>query len=172
MAFRSVACGRDSETAAGRRLSLGIALASRAIRRFVSERGPRHSVVAGGSESQRPALGEGHLEKLSTWFGALARSVRDRTLGWLRSPSTWRWPPLSLLVLVTALCAVLGVACVGAPPAPCHSVVERSACCRTRWPGEPSSRRAALRELLRLPACYPQIGFYHGIASGKLHRRG
>ena len=157
--------------------ALGIALASAGFAPlFVSEaRVHSHFPVSqAGSESQRQRWEKGHLENIIDLVpGALARSLRDRNLGLAALAIDMAVPPLSLLVLVTALCAVLGgVACVlGAPPA---ALAISSLSVLLVVLGTALAWRAVgrdvlpLRELLRLPLhAIRKLGFYHGIASGK-----
>jgi len=136
-------------------------------------------VSQAGSESQRQRWEKGHLENIIDLVpGALARSLRDRNLGLAALAIDMAVPPLSLLVLVTALCAVLGgVACVlGAPPAalaiPSLSVLLVVLGTALAWRAV-GRDVLPLRELLRLPLhAIRKLGFYHGIASGRLHRPG
>jgi hypothetical protein len=157
--------------------ALGIALASAGHPPlFVSEaRVHSHFPVSQvGSESQRQRWEKGHLENIVELVpGALARSLCDRNLGLAALAIDMAVPPLSLLVLVTALCAVLGgVACVlGASPA-ALAIPSLSALLVVF--GTALAWRAVgrdvlpLRELLRLPLhAIRKLGFYHGIASGK-----
>src|SRR5882724_7003273 len=125
MAFPfSLLVGRDlGNSRLAEDCALGIALASAGYPPlFVSEaRVHSHFPVSqAGSESQRQRWEKGHLENIIDLVpGALARSLRDRNLGLAALAIDMAVPPLSLLVLVTALCAILGgVACMlGAPPA-------------------------------------------------------
>ena len=179
MAFPfSLLVGRDlGNSRLAEDCALGIALASAGYPPlFVSEaRVHSHFPVSqAGSESQRERWEKGHLENIIDLVpGALARSLRDRNLGLAALAIDMAVPPLSLLVLVTALCAVLGgVACVlGAPPA-ALAIPSLSALLVVL--GTALAWRAVgrdvlpLRELLRLPLhAIRKLGFYHGIASGK-----
>jgi cellulose synthase/poly-beta-1,6-N-acetylglucosamine synthase-like glycosyltransferase len=157
--------------------ALGIALASAGYPPlFVSEaRVHSHFPVSqAGSESQRQRWERGHLENIIDLVpGALAKSLRDRNLGLAALAIDMAVPPLSLLVLVTALCAVLGgVACVlGAPLAalaiPSLSVLLVVLGTALAWRAV-GRDVLPLRELLRLPLhAIRKLGFYHGIASGK-----
>ena len=157
--------------------ALGIALASAGHPPlFVSEaRVHSHFPVSqAGSESQRQRWEKGHLENIIDLVpGALSRSLRDRNLGLAVLAIDMAVPPLSLLVLVTALCAVLGgVACVlSASPAalaiPSLSVLLVVLGTALAWRAV-GSDVLPLRELLRLPLhAIRKLGFYHGIASGK-----
>jgi len=116
--------------------ALGIALASAGYPPlFVSEaRVYSHFPVSqAGSERQRQRWEKGHLDNIVDLVpGALAKSLRNRNLGLAALAIDMAVPPLSLLVLVTALCEILGgIAFVlGAPPAALAiSVVEHSASC-------------------------------------------
>jgi cellulose synthase/poly-beta-1,6-N-acetylglucosamine synthase-like glycosyltransferase len=157
--------------------ALGIALASAGYPPlFVSEaRVHSHFPVSqGGIESQRQRWEKGHLENIIDLVpGALARSLHDRNLGLAALAIDMAVPPLSLLVLVTALCAVLGgVAFVlGAPPAalaiPSLSVLLVVLGTALAWRAV-GRDVLPLRELLHLPLhAIRKLGFYHGIASGK-----
>jgi hypothetical protein len=179
MAFPfSLLVGRDlGNSRLAEDCALGIALASAGYPPlFVSEaRVHSHFPVSqAGSESQRQRWEKGHLENIIDLVpGALARSLRDRNLGLAALAIDMAVPPLSLLVLVTALCAVLGgVACVlGAPPAalaiPSLSVLLVVLGTALAWRAV-GRDVLPLRELLRLPLhAIRKLGFYHGIASGK-----
>ena len=157
--------------------ALGIALASAGYPPlFVSEaRVHSHFPVSqAGSESQRQRWEKGHLENIIDLVpGALARSLRDRNLGLAALAVDMAVPPLSLLVLVTALCAVLGGVAfmLGAPPAalaiPSLSVLLVVLGTALAWRAV-GRDVLPLRELLRLPLhAIRKLGFYHGIASGK-----
>lgn len=179
MAFPfSLLAGRDlGNSRLAEDCALGIALASAGHPPLFARNARVHSyfpVSQQGNESQRQRWEKGHLENIMDLVpGALARSLRDRSPGLAALAIDMAVPPLSLLVLITALSAVLGgVACVlGAPPAtvaiPSLSVLLVAVGTVLAW-------RAAgrdllpLRELLRLPLhAIRKVGFYHGIASGK-----
>jgi glycosyltransferase involved in cell wall biosynthesis len=157
--------------------ALGIALASAGHPPlFVSEaRVHSHFPVSqAGSESQRQRWEKGHLENIVDLVpGALARSWRDRNLGLAALAIDMAVPPLALLVLVTALCAVLGgIACMlGASSValaiPLLSVLLVVLGTALAW--RTAGRDVLpLSELLRLPLhAIRKLGFYHGIASGK-----
>lgn len=179
MAFPfSLLAGRDlGNSRLAEDCALGIALASAGYPPlFVSEaRVHSHFPVSqAGSESQRQRWERGHLENIIDLVpGALAKSLRDRNLGLAALAIDMAVPPLSLLVLVTALCAVLGgVACVlGAPLAalaiPSLSVLLVVLGTALAWRAV-GRDVLPLRELLRLPLhAIRKLGFYHGIASGK-----
>jgi hypothetical protein len=157
--------------------ALGIALASTGHPPlFVSEaRVHSHFPVSqAGSESQRQRWEKGHLENIIDLVpGALARSLRDRNFGLAALAIDMAVPPLSLLVLVTVLCAVLGGAAwiLGASPAalaiPLLSVLLVVFGTMLAWRAV-GRDVLPLRELLRLPLhAIRKFGFYHGIASGK-----
>ena len=179
MAFPfSLLVGRDlGNSRLAEDCALGIALASAGYPPlFVSEaRVHSHFPVSqAGSESQRQRWEKGHLENIIDLVpGALARSLRDRNLGLAALAIDMAVPPLSLLVLVTALCAVLGgAACVlGSSPAalaiPSLSVLLVVLGTALAWRAV-GRDVLPLRELLRLPLhAIRKLAFYHGIASGK-----
>jgi cellulose synthase/poly-beta-1,6-N-acetylglucosamine synthase-like glycosyltransferase len=157
--------------------ALGIALASAGHPPlFVSEAKVHSHFPASqaGSESQRQRWEKGHLENIIDLVpGALARSLRDRNVGLAALAIDMAVPPLSLLVLITALCAVLGgVACVLGASSAALAIPLLSALLVGL--GTVLAWRAVgrdvlpLRELLRLPLhALRKLGFYHGIASGK-----
>jgi hypothetical protein len=157
--------------------ALGIALASAGRPPlFVSEaRVHSHFPVSQtGSESQRQRWERGHLENIADLVpGALVRSSRDRNFGLAALAIDMAVPPLSLLVLVTVLCAVVGSSAfmLGASPAalviPLLSVLLVVLGTALAWR---TVGRDVLppRDLLRLPLhAIRKLGFYHGIASGK-----
>ena len=157
--------------------ALGIALASAGYPPlFVSEaRVHSHFPVSqAGSESQRQRWEKGHLENIIDLVpGALVKSLRDRNLGLAALAVDMAVPPLSLLVLVTALCVIFGgVAFVlGASPAalaiPSLSVLLVALGTVLAWRAV-GRDVLPLRELLRLPLhAIRKLVFYHGIASGK-----
>lgn len=157
--------------------ALGIALASAGHPPlFVSEaRVHSHFPVSlAGSESQRQRWERGHLENIIDLVpGALARSLRDRNLGLAALAIDMAVPPLSLLMLVTALCAALGGVAwmLGASPAalaiPSFSVLLVVLGTMLAWRAV-GRDVLPLRELLRLPLhAIRKLSFYYGIASGK-----
>jgi len=157
--------------------ALGIALASAGHPPLFVSEARVHSyfpVSQAGSESQRQRWEKGHLENIIDLVpGALARSLRDRNLGLAALAIDMAVPPLSLLVLVTALCAILGGAAwiLGASPAafaiPSLSVLLVVLGTALAWRAV-GRDVLPLRELLRLPLhAIRKLGFYHGIASGK-----
>jgi cellulose synthase/poly-beta-1,6-N-acetylglucosamine synthase-like glycosyltransferase len=157
--------------------ALGVALASAGHSPlFVSEaRVHSHFPVSrAGSESQRERWEKGHLENIIDLVpGALVRSLRDRNPGLAALAIDMAVPPLSLLVLVTALCAILGgVAYVlGASLAtlviPSLGVLLVVLGTALAW--RTIGRDVLpLRELLSLPLhAIRKLGFYRGIARGK-----
>ena len=157
--------------------ALGIALASAGYPPlFVSEaRVHSHFPVSqAGSESQRQRWEKGHLDNIVDLVpGALAKSLRDRNLGLAALAIDMAVPPLSLLVLVTALCEILGgIAFVlGAPPAalaiPSLSTLLLVLGTALAWTAV-GRDVLPLRELLRLPEyAIQKIGSYRKIATGK-----
>ena len=157
--------------------ALGIALASAGHPPLFVREARVHShfpVSQAGSESQRQRWEKGHLENIIDLVpGALARSLRDRNVGLAALAIDMAVPPLSLLVLITALSAVLGgVACLlGASKAalaiPLLSALLVGLGTVLAWRAV-GRDVLPLRELLRLPLhALRKLGFYHGIASGK-----
>jgi cellulose synthase/poly-beta-1,6-N-acetylglucosamine synthase-like glycosyltransferase len=157
--------------------ALGIALASAGYPPlFVSEaRVHSHFPVSqAGSESQRERWEKGHLENIIDLVpGALVEALRGGKLGLAALAVDMAVPPLSLLVLVTALCVIVGgVAFVlGASPValviPSLSVLLVALGTVLAWRAV-GRDVLPLRELLRLPLqAIRKFGFYHGIASGK-----
>lgn len=157
--------------------ALGIALASAGYAPlFVGEARVHSHFPASqtGSESQRQRWERGHLENIIDLVpGALVESLRGRKPGLAALAVDMAVPPLSLLVLVTVLCGILGGVAflLGASPAalaiPSLSValVVVGAVLAWRAVGRDV---LPLRELLRLPLyAIRKLGFYHGIASGK-----
>ena len=157
--------------------ALGIALASAGhAPLFVSEaRVHSHFPVSqAGSESQRQRWEKGHLENIIDLVpGALARSLRDRNLALAALAIDMAVPPLSLLMLVTALFAALGGVAwmLGASRAafvvPSFSVLLVVLGTMLAWRAV-GRDVLPLRELLRLPLhAIRKLNFYYGIASGK-----
>jgi cellulose synthase/poly-beta-1,6-N-acetylglucosamine synthase-like glycosyltransferase len=103
--------------------ALGIALASAGYPPLFISEARVHShfpVSQGGGERQRQRWEKGHLDNIVDLVpAALARSLRDRNLGLAALAIDMAVPPLSLLVLVAALCDILGGAAFvqGAPSA-------------------------------------------------------
>jgi len=157
--------------------ALGIALASAGYPPlFVSEaRVHSHFPVSqAGSEQQRQRWEKGHLDNIVDLVPrALAKSLRDRNLGLAALAIDMAVPPLSLLVLVTALCEILGSIAfmLGAPPAalaiPSLSTLILVLGTALAWTAV-GRDVLPLRELLRLPLyAIQKLVFYHRIASGK-----
>lgn len=157
--------------------ALGIALASAGYPPlFVSEaRVHSHFPVSqAGGESQRQRWERGHLENIIDLVpGALAEALRGGKLGLAALAVDMAVPPLSLLVLVTALCVILGGVAflLGASPAalaiPLLSVALVVVGTVLAWRAV-GRDVLPLRELLRLPLhAIRKLVFYHGIASGK-----
>jgi cellulose synthase/poly-beta-1,6-N-acetylglucosamine synthase-like glycosyltransferase len=157
--------------------ALGIALASAGYPPlFMSEaRGYSHFPASqGGSEQQRQRWEKGHLDNIvDLVLAALVKSLRDRNLGLAALAIDMAVPPLSLLVLVAALCEILGgVAFVlGAPPAalaiPSLSTLLLVLGTALAWTAV-GRDVLPFRELLRLPLhAIQKLDFYHRIASGK-----
>ena len=157
--------------------ALGIALASAGYPPLFMSEARVHShfpLSQGGSEQQRQRWEKGHLDNIVDLVpGALAKSLRDRNLGLAALAIDMAVPPLSLLVLVTALCEILGgIAFVlGAPPAalaiPSLSTLLLVLGTALAWTAV-GRDVLPLRELLRLPLhAIRKIGSYRKIASGK-----
>ena len=127
-----------------------------------------------GSEQQRQRWEKGHLDNIVDLVPrALAKSLRDRDLGLAALAIDMAVPPLSLLVLVTALCEILGgIAFVlGASPValaiPSISMLLIVLGTTLAWT---TVGRDVLpfSELLRLPLyAIQKLGSYHRIATGK-----
>jgi cellulose synthase/poly-beta-1,6-N-acetylglucosamine synthase-like glycosyltransferase len=157
--------------------ALGIALASAGYPPlFVSEaRVYSHFPVSqAGSEQQRQRWEKGHLDNIVELVpGALVKSLRDRNLGLAALAIDMAVPPLSLLVLVTALCAILGgIAFVlGAASAvlaiPSLSALVLVLGTALAWAAV-GRDVLPLRQLVCLPLhAIQKMVFYHRIASGK-----
>jgi cellulose synthase/poly-beta-1,6-N-acetylglucosamine synthase-like glycosyltransferase len=157
--------------------ALGIALASSGYPPlFMSEaRGYSHFPASqAGSEQQRQRWEKGHLDNIVDLVpGALVKSLRDRNLGLAALAIDMAVPPLSLLVLVMALCEILGgIAFVlGAPTAalaiPSLSTLLVMFGTALAWTAV-GRDVLSLRELLRLPLhAIQKLGSYYRIASGK-----
>jgi hypothetical protein len=131
-------------------------------------------VSQAGSEQQRQRWEKGHLDnivELVPW--ALVKSLRDRNLGLAALAIDMAVPPLSLLVLVTALCEILGgIAFVlgGAPAAlavPSLSALVLVLGTALAWAAV-GRDVLPVRELVCLPLhAIQKMAFYHRIASGK-----
>lgn len=157
--------------------ALGIALAAAGHAPLFVHEARVHShfpVSQAGSESQRQRWEKGHLENIIDLVpGALARSLRDRNLALGALAIDMAVPPLSLLMLVTALCAALGGVAwmLGASPAafavPSFSVLLVVLGTMLAWRAV-GRDVLPLRELLRLPLhAIRKLSFYYEIASGK-----
>jgi cellulose synthase/poly-beta-1,6-N-acetylglucosamine synthase-like glycosyltransferase len=157
--------------------ALGIALASEGYPPlFTSEARVRSyfPISQAGSEQQRERWEKGHFDNIVDLVPvALAKSLRDRNLGLAALAIDMAVPPLSLLVLVTALCEILGgIAFVlGAPPAalaiPSLSALLLVLGTVLAWTAV-GRDVLPLRELLRLPLHINQrLSFYRRVASGK-----
>jgi len=157
--------------------ALGIALASAGYPPLFMSGARVHSrfpTSQAGSEQQRQRWEKGHLDNIVDLVpGALARSLRDRNLGLAALAIDMAVPPLSLLVLVTALCEILGGIAfgLGAPSAalaiPSLSILLLVVGTALAWT---AVGRDVLppRELLRLPLhAIQKLGSYHRIARGK-----
>jgi cellulose synthase/poly-beta-1,6-N-acetylglucosamine synthase-like glycosyltransferase len=179
MAFPfSLLVGRDlGNSRLAEDCALGIALASVGYPPlFVSEaRVHSHFPVSqAGSESQRQRWEKGHLENIIDLVpGALARSLRDRNLGLAALAVDMAVPPLSLLVLATAVSLIFGGVALGlgAPPAalaiPSLSLLLVAVGTAIAWRSV-GRDVLPLRELLGLPLhTIRKLVFYHRIASGK-----
>jgi cellulose synthase/poly-beta-1,6-N-acetylglucosamine synthase-like glycosyltransferase len=157
--------------------ALGIALASEGCPALFMSEARVHShfpVSQGGSEQQRQRWEKGHLDNIVDLVPrALARSLCDRNLGLAALAIDMAVPPLSLLVLVTALCEILGgIAFVlGAPSAavaiPSSSILFLVLGTALAWTAV-GRDVLPLREALRLPLhAIQKFGSYHRIVSGK-----
>jgi cellulose synthase/poly-beta-1,6-N-acetylglucosamine synthase-like glycosyltransferase len=157
--------------------ALGIALAAAGYPPlFVSEaRVHSHFPVSQvGSEQQRHRWEKGHLDNIVDLVPrALAKSLRDRNLGLAALAIDMAVPPLSLLVLVTAVCEILGgmAFVLGAHPAalaiPSFSTLLLAAGTALAWTAV-GRDLLPLRELLYLPPhAIQKLIFYYRIASGK-----
>jgi hypothetical protein len=158
--------------------ALGIALASAGYPPlFVSEARVRSHFPSSqvGSDSQRQRWERGHLENIIDLVpGALVGSLRRRSIDLAALAIDMAVPPLSLLVLVTAFCVILGGAAfvlLGASPAalaiPSLSALLVVLGTALAWTAV-GRDVLPLREFLRLPLhAIRKLGFYRRIASGK-----
>ena len=179
MAFPlSLLLGRDlGNSRLAEDTALGIALASAGYPPLFVSEARIHShfpVSQAGSEQQRQRWEKGHLDNIVDLVpGALAKSLRDRNLGLAALAIDMAVPPLSLLVLFTALCEILGgIAFVlGASPAALAiaSLSTLLLVLGTALAWTAVGRDVLpVRELLRLPLhAIQKLGFYHRIMSGK-----
>jgi hypothetical protein len=179
MAFPlSLLLGRDlGNSRLAEDCALGIALASAGYPPlFVSEARvySYFPVSQSASEQQRQRWEKGHLNNIVDLVpGAIAKSLRDGNLGLAALAIDMAVPPLSLLVLVTALCEILGgIAFVlGAKPAalaiPSFSTLLLVLGTVLAWTAV-GRDVLPLRELLCLPPhAIQKLVFYFRIASGK-----
>jgi cellulose synthase/poly-beta-1,6-N-acetylglucosamine synthase-like glycosyltransferase len=157
--------------------ALGIALASAGYPPLFTSDARVHSyfpVSQAGSEQQRERWEKGHLDNVADLVPrALAKSLRDRNLGLAALAIDMAVPPLSLLVLVTVLCEMLGgiAYMLGAPLAalaiPSLSTLLLVLGTVLAWTAV-GRDVLSFRELLYLPLHVIQkFGFYQRIASGK-----
>jgi len=179
MAFPfSLLLGRDlGKSRLAEDTALGIALAAAGYPPLFVSEARIHShfpVSQGANEQQRQRWEKGHLDNIVDLVpGALAKSLRDRNLGLAALAIDMAVPPLSLLVLVTALCEILGgIAFVlGAPPAalaiPSLSTLLLVLGTLLAWIAV-GRDVLPLRELIRLPLHINQkLSFYRRVAGGK-----
>jgi cellulose synthase/poly-beta-1,6-N-acetylglucosamine synthase-like glycosyltransferase len=157
--------------------ALGIALASEGYPPLFMSEARVHShfpISQAGSEQQRQRWEKGQLDNIVDLVPrALAKSLRDGNLGLAALAIDMAVPPLSLLVLVTAVCVILGGMAFGLGASPTTlaisslgalflalgTVLAWTAVGRDVLP---------FRELLRLPLhAIQKLVFYHRIASGK-----
>jgi cellulose synthase/poly-beta-1,6-N-acetylglucosamine synthase-like glycosyltransferase len=157
--------------------ALGIALASAGYPPLFESRASVHShfpVSQAGSEQQRQRWEKGHLDNIVDLVpGALAKSLRDRNLNLAGLAIDMAVPPLSLLVLVTALCEMIGgiAFLLGASTAalaiPSLSTLLLVLGTALAWTAV-GRDVLPLRELLHLPLhVIRKLGFYQRISSGK-----
>jgi cellulose synthase/poly-beta-1,6-N-acetylglucosamine synthase-like glycosyltransferase len=157
--------------------ALGIALASEGYPPLFESRAIINShfpTSQAGSEQQRQRWEKGHLDNIVDLVpGALAKALRDKNFALAALAIDMAVPPLSLLVLIMALCEIIGgIAFVlGASPValaiPSLSILLLVLGTVLSWT---AVGRDVLppRELLRLPLHVVQkLGFYHRISSGK-----
>jgi Glycosyltransferase like family 2 len=157
--------------------ALGIALASAGYPPLFNSEARVHSyfpLSRAGSEQQRQRWEKGHLDNIMDLVPrALAKSLRDRNFGLAALAIDMAVPPLSLLVLVTALCVILGgmAFALGAPPAvlaiPSFSTLLLVLGTAIAWTAVGRDVLPS-RELLRLPEyAIRKIGSFRKIATGK-----
>ena len=157
--------------------ALGIALASDGYPPLFDSAARVHShfpVSQAGSEQQRQRWEKGHLDNIVDLVpGALVKSLRDRNLGLAALAIDMAVPPLSLLVIVTALCEIVGgIAYVQGGPAVALAIPSLSTLLLVlgtalAWIAV-GREVLPLRGLLRLPLhAIQKLVFYHRIASGK-----
>jgi cellulose synthase/poly-beta-1,6-N-acetylglucosamine synthase-like glycosyltransferase len=127
-----------------------------------------------GSAQQRQRWEKGHLDNIVDLVPrSLAKSLRDRDLGLAALAIDMAVPPLSLLVLVTAICEILGAIAfvIGASPValaiPSASILLIILGTALAWTTV-GRDVLSFSELLRLPVyAIQKLGSYHRIASGK-----
>jgi cellulose synthase/poly-beta-1,6-N-acetylglucosamine synthase-like glycosyltransferase len=157
--------------------ALGIALAAEGYPPLFMSEARVHShfpVSQAGSEQQRHRWEKGHLDNIVDLVpGALAKSLRDRNLGLAALAIDMAVPPLSLLVLFTVLCEILGSITFGLGASPAALAISSLSTLLLvlgtvlAWIAV-GRDVLPLRELLRLPRHVIQKSvFYHRIASGK-----
>jgi hypothetical protein len=169
---RDLGKGRLAEDTA-----LGIALASEGYPPLFESRAIVNShfpTSQAGDEQQRQRWEKGHLDNIVDLVpGALAKSLRDKNLGLAALAIDMAVPPLSLLVLVTGLCEMIGgiAFLLGASTAalaiPSLSTLLLVLGTALAWTAV-GRDVLPVRELLHLPLRVVQkLGFYHRISSGK-----
>lgn len=174
----SLLAGRDlGNSRLAEDCALGIALASAGYPPLFVSQARVHShfpTSQAGSESQRQRWEKGHLENIADLVpGALLKSLGRGNPGLAALAVDMAVPPLTLLVLVTLGCVVLGGAAVAvgasSPALAIPSLSLLLVVLGTVLAWRAVGREVLpLRELLRLPLhAIHKIGFYHGIASGK-----
>src|SRR5882724_5509860 len=179
MAFPfSLLLGRDlGKSRLAEDTALGIALAAAGHPPLFVSEARIHShfpVSQGGNEQQRQRWEKGHLDNIVDLVpGALAKSLRDRNLGLAALAIDMAVPPLSLLLLFTALCEILGgiAFALGASPAalaiPTLSTLFLVVGVTLAWTAI-GRDVLPLREFFRIPLhAIKKLGSYHRIASGK-----
>jgi cellulose synthase/poly-beta-1,6-N-acetylglucosamine synthase-like glycosyltransferase len=157
--------------------ALGIALASAGHPPLFASDARVHSffpVSQAGGAQQRERWEKGHLDNIADLVpGALLRSLRDRNPGLAVLAIDMAVPPLSLLVLVTVLCEILGgiAYALGAPltawVVPSFSMLLLVIGTTFAWLAV-GRDVLTVRELLSLPLhAVQKFGFYQRIARGK-----
>ena len=157
--------------------ALGIALASEGYPPLFISEARIHSyfpVSQPGSEQQRQRWEKGHIDNIVDLVpGALAKSLRDRNIGLAALAIDMAVPPLSLLVLVTAFCEILGGIAFGLGASPAALSISSLSMLllvlgtALAWIAV-GRDVLPLRELLRLPLhAVQKLSFYHRISSGK-----
>jgi cellulose synthase/poly-beta-1,6-N-acetylglucosamine synthase-like glycosyltransferase len=157
--------------------ALGLALASAGHPPLFVSEARIHShfpVSQAGSEQQRQRWEKGHLDNIADFvLGAIATSLRTGSVSLAALAIDLAVPPLALLVLVTALCELLGGVAVlmGASPAvlaiPTLSALLLVIGVALAWAAV-GRDVLPFRSLLRLPLhVVEKMGFYHRISSGK-----